>query len=300
MAGRTHRRSLWATLLGLAVVSAIAAGTSRRQVAVPPAARQAPPEPRPRALPDMSWGAILRRTYAEFGADRVLSIAGGVTFFSLLALVPALTALLSVYGLFADRAEARGQMDALAGVLPADAAGLIGEQIEPIAAAADGTLTLASLAALGLAFWSANGGTKALIEALNIAYDATETRGFVRLNLVSLTFTLGGIVLALAMIAATAVLPAVLEAAALSPTAEAVLRAGRWPVLLCILLTALAALYRWGPDLPDARWRWISPGAVLAAGGVMAFSGLFSWYLGNFADYNKTYGSLGAVIGLMM
>lgn len=254
----------------------------------------------PRPQLGLNWQAILWRTWIEVSRDRVLSIAGGVTFFSLLALVPALSAFVSLYGLFTDPVEAERHVATFAGLLPADAQALIADQIRRLTATAGEALTLASVFGLAFALWSAMGGLKALIEALNIAHDAVETRGFLRRQATALGLTLGSIALALAVIATTALVPTALKAVSLGPATEAVLRVIRWPALAAVVLTGLAALYRWGPDLPDARWRWITPGAVLATAGLIGFSALFSWYLANLADYDAAYGSLGAVIGLLM
>lgn len=247
-----------------------------------------------------SWIEIAKRVVKEIGNDRVTSVAGGVTFFGLLALFPAITALVSIYGLFADRETIIGTLDALNRFVPAGAMELIRDQIVAIVTAPSKALGLATIVGLLTALWSANGGIKALIEALNIAWFERESRGFIKLNLVSLAFTLGGIALICLLIATIAILPAVIQALPLGPLGETTASLARWPLMFVVLMVALAALYRWGPDKDDAKWHWISPGAVVATLGLIAASALFSWYAANFADYNKTYGALGAVIGLMM
>lgn len=238
------------------------------------------------------------RVWAEIGRDRVLSVAGGLTFFALLALFPAITALVSIFGLFADPARVAGYMGNLTSVMPPEAATILVDQASAISAASSANLSLAVVVALGLALWSASGGTKALIEALNIAYGVTEGRGFVRLTALSLTATVGTIAAGLVLIAVVAVLPAVLGFLWLGGVTETLLLWGRWPAILGFVLVFLALAYRFGPDR-NAEWRWISPGSVVAAVGLVAFSLLFSWYAQNLGNYNQTYGALGAVVALM-
>ena len=134
---------------------------------------------------------------------------------------------------------------------------------------------------------------------MNVAYDEAEKRGFVRLTLISLGFTVGGIVLLLAIIAVTLVLPLALERVGLGSQAERLVRIGSPATLFVAALVALSALYRWGPSRAEARWRWITPGAVIAVFVAGFASALFSWYVARFGSYNETYGSLGAVIGFM-
>lgn len=247
-----------------------------------------------------SWIEAAKRVWHEIGADRVTSVSGGVTFFALLALFPALTALVSIYGLFADRDTIAVTLDTLNRFVPEGAMGLIRDQIISIADAPPGALGLATIIGLLTALWSANGGVKAVLEALNIAWYQKEGRGFFKLNLVALGFTLGGIALICLMVALIAVLPRLSETLSLGPVVDGLIGLLRWPVMLGVLMAAVSALYRWGPDKDDPAWHWISPGAVFATVGLIAASALFSWYASSFANYNKTYGSLGAVIGLMM
>jgi membrane protein len=141
---------------------------------------------------------------------------------------------------------------------------------------------------------------KAIIDALNIVYDEKEKRGFIRLNLTSLTLTVGAILSLLLAIGAVIVLPLLLNYVGLSGVSEMLLRVLRWPALLVLIIVGLAVLYRFGPSRTEARWEWLTVGSLFAAVAWLVASALLSWYLANFADYNATYGSLGAAIGLMM
>lgn len=216
----------------------------------------------------------------------MLAVAAGVTFYGLLALVPAITALISIFGLVLEPAEVPETLASVTGVLPEEAATLLTEHATRIAAKAEGALSLTALVALVIALWSASGGTKALIEALNIAHDVDETRGFVKLNLVALGFALAGIVVVSVVGAIVAVLPFL--AARLGGVAGGVILALRWPILLALMLAALAAIYRWAPNRPDAEWVWIAPGAVVAAVGLIATSAGLAWDVGSFGRYDET------------
>jgi len=185
--------------------------------------------------------------------------------------------------------------------MPGTAYELIGDQITRIAGNNDGKLTFAFVFGVGLALWSANAGMKAIFDALNIVYDEDEKRSFIKLNLISLTFTLGAVIAMLIAIGAVIALPLMLAYLGFAAEQQAgFLLLLRWPALFVLVMFGLALLYRYGPSRRDAKWSWLTPGSVFASFAWLAISALFSLYLSRFTDYNATYGSLGAVIGLMM
>jgi membrane protein len=254
----------------------------------------------PVEIPLRGWRDIGWRIYAEIQNDRLLAVAAGVVFYGLLALFPAITALVSSYALFAEAATVGQHLAFAAALMPAGAYGIVEEQITRIALGSGGGLSTAFLLGLLLAIWSANAGMKAMIDALNVIYGETEDRSFVRLNLLSLAITLGGLLFLLLAISAVIVLPLVFAWFGVQGFAEWAIAMLRWPAIMVVIAPGLAVLYRFGPSRHAAQWRWLSVGAVLATLLWVAGSALFSWYLSNFADYNATYGSLGAGIGLMM
>lgn len=254
----------------------------------------------PADIPPAGWCDIAKRTYYEVDRDRVFAVAAGVTFYGLLALFPALAAFVSLYGLIASPETVVEHLSALATMIPADGHELIREQALKLTAEGGGKLGLSLIASLALSIWSANAGMKAMFDALNVAYGEDEKRGFVTLNLISLAFTAGVLVFALLGGFAVVAIPLLLERLHLGSVAEPLIQIGRWPVLIVVLATALAVLYRLGPSRDQAQWRWVSPGAVLAVVVWVAASISFSWYVANFEDYDKTYGTVGAAIGLMM
>jgi membrane protein len=254
----------------------------------------------PLQIPWRGWKDIFWRTYAEMQSDRLLSIAGGVAFFVLLAIFPAITALVSAYGLFFNASTIANNLSLLSDIVPANVLSIVHEQAQRIAANSGGALSLGIVVGIFVSLWSAMSGVKAMIDALNVIYEQPEGRNFFKLSLVALVFTLGGFATFLVAIAAVIVLPLVLAPIGLGSAAGTLTRFGRWPALLLVLLIGLAVLYRYGPYRRAARWQWVSVGSVFAAVTWIIASYLFSWYLASFANYNATYGSLGAVVGLMM
>lgn len=239
----------------------------------------------PRQIPPRGWKDILQRTAKEFRDDNIALVAAGMTFYALLAFFPGLTAFVALYGLFADVADARQQLDALAGVLPPDTVRFIGDEMVRVAGAHAGGLTWTFATGLLVAVWSANGAAKACFLGLNIAYEETEKRGFLRLTATTLAFTLG-------LLAFVVLSLAVNLAPELGWT--------RWPVLVATVAGGVALLYRYGPSRDPAKWRWVSWGAGLTTAVWILGSVGFSFYLARFAHYDRAYGPLGAVVGFMM
>jgi membrane protein len=253
----------------------------------------------PTEIPARGWKDILWRTYEEFNKDRIMSVAAGVTYYALLAVFPAIAALVSIYGLFADPGTIQDHLNTLSGVLPSGALDIIREQVIRIASQGGGTLGFGFIFGLGLSLWSSNAGMKAIFDALNIVYGEEEKRSFIKLNLLSLSFTLGAIAFILIALAGIIVLPIVLNFIGLGSGTEWLVSLARWPILLIGVIFGLSLIYRFGPSRDKAEWRWVTPGGIVAAVLWLAVSMVFSWYVANFGSYNETYGSLGAVIGFM-
>jgi membrane protein len=255
---------------------------------------------KPTHIPATGWKDILYRVWDEISDDRVGTIAAGTTFFILLALFPALGALVSLYGLVADPATIRDHVNDLSGYVPASMLELVSAQLESLSQAESGALGIGFAFGLLLALWSANSGMKALFDALNVAYDETEKRGFFKLLMVSMAFTLGALVFFILVLTVVLGVPLVLNFLPLGPIGNLLVAILPPVIMFCVACFAIAVLYRYGPSRSLAAWRWITPGS-LAAGIVWVIASvLFSWYLANFADYSATYGSLGGAIGAMM
>jgi membrane protein len=254
----------------------------------------------PLSIPWKGWKDILWRTASQASEDRLLAIAAGVVFYGLLALFPAITALVSCYGLFASPSTINDHLSFLAGVMPTEAYSIVHDQIALVVSKGEAGLSFGFAIGLALALWSANAGTKALIDALNVVYEEDERRGFLWLNLVSLAFTIAGIFAVLLAVAAVVIIPLVLSRLGFAEVTEIVVNVGRWPGLMLGMLLGLSLLYRYGPSRREAKWEWISVGAILATAMWFAGSAMLSYYFANFANYSATYGSLGAAIGTMI
>jgi membrane protein len=253
----------------------------------------------PTEIPWKGWKDIFWRVIQQASEDRLLSIAAGVVFYGLLALFPAVTALVSCYGLFANPGGINNHLSFLQSVIPVEAYSIVQDQIGRVVAKGQAGLSLGFAIGLVLALWSANAGMKAIMDALNIVNEEDERRGFIRLNLVSLAFTVAGIFAMLAAVGAVVVIPLVLTQVGLGSMTETVVNLARWPALTGGMLLGLSVLYRYGPSRRAAKWKWISLGAVFATVAWFMGSAALSYYLAHFANYNATYGSLGAAIGTM-
>jgi membrane protein len=241
---------------------------------------------------------VLWRTWSEFNDDHIVNVAAGVAFFGVLALFPGMATFVSLYGMFADVHDAQKHLALLAGVLPADSLTFIGTEMIRVAANKSGSWNVAFVISLLLSLWSANAGVKGLFVGLNIAYEQKEKRGFFKLNLITLTFTTLMVAFLALTMAAMVAAPIVMQHLYLDPKSRFIAML-RWPALLLVVMGGLSILYRFGPSREHARWRWVTLGGAVAAAGFLIVSLLFSWYVGTFAHYDVTYGSLGAIVGFM-
>ncbi len=245
------------------------------------------------------WKAVLFATYGRIVQHRLLAVAAGVVFYGLLALFPAITAFVSFYGMFADASTINEHLALASGVMPDSAFQIVTGQVARSAAHGGAKLSLGFIFGLGLAVWSANAGMKAIMDALNAVDGEAEKRGLIKLNLVSLTLTLGAIAVLLFGLSAGVAFPLLLRRLGLEAWSGSLLSTLRWPVLFLLMMIGVEIVYRFGPSRTAPHWRWLSVGAVFATVAWLAGSALFSIYLSNFANYDATYGSLGAAIVLM-
>ena len=250
-------------------------------------------------MPVRGWKDIVRRAWKDFGDKNLALVAGGVTYYLIVGLFPGLAALVSLYGLIADPTKIEDQLDSLSGLLPDSAKQLISGELHQLVSASGGALGIGVVVGILLALWSASRGMSGLITALDIAYDRPERRGFFRFNMIALLLTLGVIVEGLIVVALVAGLPVLLAAMGARSGAATVALVVEWPVLLVFVMAMLAILYRYAPDRDEPKWQWISPGAATATVLWIVASILFSVYVSHFGSYNKTYGSLGAIIVLL-
>ena len=254
---------------------------------------------RPRQIGLTGWKAIMLRVKDELAADRISLVSAGVAFYALMAIFPAITALMALAGLFITPADVTAQIQQVTAVLPQRAAEILIEQAKSVAGSQTGGLGLAAALGILLSLYSASAGVGHLIEGLNVAYDETEKRGFIRLKLTTLALTLLLIVGLLSAIGALLVLPGILAIVELGPVFEAIVSWARWGVLLLSVVVGIALIYRFGPSRKSAEWAWLAPGAIVACLLWLMGSIAFSLYAENFGSYQETFGSLAGVIILL-
>lgn len=253
----------------------------------------------PGEVPRQGWWDILWRTVRSVGEDNLTVVAAGVAFYAFLAVVPALAATIALYALFSDAEQIARHLEYLTQVVPEEVMPILREQITRIVQN-ERAAGFSAIIGLVLALYGSAKATKAMIAGLNIAYGEREKRNFLRLNFAAVMMTLGGIIGVIVIIALVAVLPAVLRVVGLSDATGLLLSLLRWPLLIALFVGALAVIYRFGPCRNEPRWRWLSGGAILAAVLWVLGSAGFSYYVSQFGNYDKTYGSLGAIVVFLL
>lgn len=254
----------------------------------------------PREVLRREWKDIVVRVVLEVREDRLLLMAAGVAFYALLALFPALIALVTLYGLIADPLEVQSHLLWVTRMLPPAAADLVREEIRDTVSAEKSGLSLGLVVSLSAAIWTASGSVNALIMALNSAYEEQEERNFWRLRGLVLLFTLGALLLGILVLGFVVVIPPVLELIGLRSFGAQLISLLRWPLLALLMMVALSLFYGYGPDRVPRRFNWVSWGAVVTTALWLSGSGLFSLYVANFGSFNKTYGTLGGGIVLLL
>jgi membrane protein len=253
----------------------------------------------PRQIPAPGWKDILVRSWHEVSDNNIFLVAGGVTYAVLLALFPALAALVAIYGLLLDPAQVERQVAALSNILPAETTQMIADELHKLVSASQGSLSVGAGAALLLALWSASRGMSGLITAFNIAYEQKETRGFFKFNLIAIGLTVLMLIGGTVIIALVGVLPAAIQFVGLGPSTQILVLVLQWPLLIVVVMAGLAVLYRYAPDRRQPCWRWVSPGAIVATVLWLVGSVGFTVYVAHFNSYDRTYGSLGGVVVML-
>lgn len=251
---------------------------------------------KPGEIPISGWKAIGSRVISQITKDHVQIVSAGVGFYFFMALFPTLVAALSIYGLVADPASIESHISALSGILPVEATGMIDSFIKPIVSKPDQTLGWGLIFSILLSIWSANQGTSALFEGVNIAYNEQDDRNFFKRTGITLLFTVAGIILGLLSIIVIVLFPALVDKIQLGSTVETILGWARWVILALIIVFALGVIYKKAPDRDNPEIKWVSWGSVIAAVLWIGGSLLFSWYVKNFGSYDDMYGSFAAVI----
>lgn len=262
--------------------------------------RHATNAPSPWKMTRADWIQVVKRSWTQINANNVSLIAAGVAFYCFTAIVPTLASVVLSYGLLADAETVTRHINGLFGILPQDAATLISDQLVAVVETSGGQQGLGLVVALAIALYGVSRATSSMIVALNVAYDEKEQRGFIWLNVLSLLLVLGALATVLTAFGTTAVLAFLGSLIPGAPTIVlAAIRILSYVLLAGLVVTAAACLYRYAPNRPRAKWKWLSPGALIATVVWLLATAGFGWYASNFGNYNATYGSLGAVIVLL-
>ena len=248
-------------------------------------------------------GVDLSRYSDRIRDDEVITTASSVAFFTLLAIFPALSAVVALVGLFADPDRIQHLIDTLRTVVPQESADVVAQHVKKFSdrwSSFRSNPNLLPLLGLLMLIWSSNTGTKGMIRGLNRIYDIEERRGFVRFNLVTLGFTIAGIAFLVLAMAALLLIPWILRSIELEGVVRDAFAIVRWPILVLLVVGSLALLYRYGPACPGGPWRSVALGSAVAAFLWLLGSLAFSWYVSTFGNFSDTYGSLGTIIGFMV
>jgi len=255
----------------------------------------------PWTMPPAAWWQILKRVWFETGKDNVSLVSAGVAFFAFLSFVPLIGSAVLVYGLAADPASIAGLMGDLFELMPSDVATIVIGQLQGMVATAATTKGWALGLALATSIYGAMRASSGIIMALNIAYEESETRGFIRLNLVTLVLTLGFVFAGLGLITASSLLVAMEALLDGWPLVVVwIARGAIWLLMGAAMSFLVAITLRYAPDRSRAKWIWITPGSLLMTIGGLLLTAGFSTYVANFGSYNATYGALAAVVVFLL
>jgi membrane protein len=252
------------------------------------------------AGPNVDWRVVVACTWRRMSKDNLTALAAAAAFYALLSIFPTLTALVSLYGLVADPTMVERQVNAMEGVLPPEAVTLVATWLHALIQGPPARFGVGLLVSVLLALWSVWSATGMLMTAVNICYGDEEKRGFVRFNLEALALSAGLAVFGVVAIALVAVLPATLDILPVPKAWHDVATVARWPILAGLAVGALAIVYRYAPNRVQQGWEWVTWGATLATALWIIGSIAFTFYVSEVASYDKTYGSLGAVIVLLL
>jgi len=253
----------------------------------------------PWQIPARGWTDILHRAWKGIAERNLSLVAGGVTYYLLLAVFPGLAALVSVYGLVANPADVAKSVQSLSGMLPQSTVELISNELTQLASASSQSLGFGAIIGIAIALWSGVRGMTGMMTALNIAFDQPERRGFIKFNATALVLTAVVVIGGLVAFALVAGLPVVLNRSVARGPGRWIGLVVEWPFLIVFVMGMVALIYRYGPDRSEPKWKWTSLGVMVATILWVIGSVLFSAYIYYFGSYNKTYGSLGLPLILL-
>lgn len=251
-------------------------------------------------IPVVGWWDIFKRIFKQMNEDNLSLVAAGVAFYALLAIFPAIAAVVSIYAYFSSPTDISEHLSLFVTLLPDSSRELILSQVSSLAQSSNASLSISALGTLVLTIWSSSKGSQALITACNISYREYEKRSFFKALLVRFLFSMGAIIVAIFSLIIIGILPIVLNLVGLKEGIDLLIKLISWPLLALIFNFTLVLLYRYAPHRKPAKWRWITIGSSIATVLWILASIGFSFYVSRFSSYNETYGSLGGVVIMLM
>lgn len=255
---------------------------------------------KPSNIPFSGWKAIGLGVKDEIGENNLSIISAGVAFYAFLAIFPAIGALVSIYGLAMDPQSLQDQLQKISQVMPQQAFEIIENQLKDVVSTSGSALSWSLVIGILFSLWSANKGTKSMFTGLDVAYDTRNNRGFIKQNALALLFTFATIILLIISLGLIVVWPAIVNFISLPPTLETVITWLRWIFLAAIVVYFLASMYRYAPYRRTPAYKWVLPGALLATLLWLIASWGFSFYVQNFGSYGEVYGSISAVVVMLL
>ncbi len=254
----------------------------------------------PKEIEASGWKKVLIRVKNRIGRDNLPIVSAGVAFYAFLAIFPAIMALLSIYGLAVDPQQAEQQLGQISGMMPEEAFSIIKERVENFLSTPGNTLGWGTTLGILVSLWSANAGTKSLFTGIDIAYETKNDRGFIKQNALTLLFTLGSILTLIISLTLIVIFPAIVHAIGLPDNIESLINWLRWPLLAGIVILVVSLIYKYAPFRKAPKFRWVFIGAAVATLVWLIASWGFSYYVSNFGNYGEMYGSISAVVILLL
>lgn len=254
----------------------------------------------PLSISSSGWKEIVKNVKDQISENNVAIVSAGVAFFAFLAIFPAIAALVSIYGLTMDPQQVQNQLSQISSMMPQQAYDILKNQLESVTKASGSKLGWSTAIGILFSLWSANKGMKSLFTGVNIAYATEGDRGFFKQNAITLLFTLGAIILVIVTMSLIVIFPAIVDQLGLPSNIESVVKWGRWVLLGIIVIFFLGMIYKYAPTRPAPGFKWVLPGALLATILWLIASWGFSYYVSNFGNYGEMYGSISAIVILLL
>ncbi|MDT0677999.1 YihY/virulence factor BrkB family protein [Autumnicola musiva] len=255
---------------------------------------------KPTKIKFSGWKKIVLSVKDQIAEDKVSIVSAGVAFYAFLAVFPAIMALISIYGLAVDPQQIQGQLAELSSMMPQQAYEILQAQVESFLATPGEALGWSTAIGILLSLWSANKGTKSLFIGVDIAYGIQTERGFIKENALTLLFTFGAVILVILSMAFIVAFPALVDQIGFPGSVKTLISWARWLLLALIVVFFLALVYRHAPPRKTPAFKWVLPGAILSTVLWLIASWGFSYYVSKFGSYGEVYGSISAIVVLLM